>query len=57
MISSNVARRGHASRIFVSRDSTLGRAAGLRLDSVIMTDNLATILETELDSVLVISRT
>ncbi|HZL13949.1 MAG TPA: type II toxin-antitoxin system PemK/MazF family toxin [Verrucomicrobiae bacterium] len=52
MISSNFARRGHPSRIFVSRDSAEGNAAGLRLDSVIMTDNLATILETEMDSVL-----
>ena len=52
MISSNLARRGHASRIFVSRDSADGKAAGLRLDSVLMTDNLATILESEMDSVL-----
>jgi mRNA interferase MazF len=52
MISSNLARRGHASRIFVSRDSVEGKSAGLRLDSVIMTDNLATILETEMDFVL-----
>ena len=52
MISSNLARRGHARRIFVSRDSVAGKAAGLRLDSVVMTDNLATVLETELDSIL-----
>ena len=52
MISSNLARRGHASRVFVGRDSTEGKIAGLRLDSVIMTDNLATILETEIDSIL-----
>jgi mRNA interferase MazF len=52
MISSNLARRGHASRIFAGRDSREGRAAGLRLDSVIMTDNLATILESEMDSIL-----
>jgi mRNA interferase MazF len=52
MISSNLARRGHQSRIFVARDSTAGKTTGLRLDSVIMTDNLATILETELDSAL-----
>ena len=52
MISSNLARRGHPSRIFVSRDSAEGKAAGLRLDSVVMTDNLATILETEIDSIL-----
>jgi mRNA interferase MazF len=50
MISSNLARRGHASRIFISRDSAEGKSAGLRLDSVIMTDNLATILESEMDS-------
>lgn len=50
MISSNLTRRGHASRIFVSRDSVEGKSAGLRLDSVVMTDNLATILATELDS-------
>ena len=52
MISSNLARRGHASRIFVSRDSAEGKAAGLRLDSVMMTDNLATVFETELNSAL-----
>lgn len=49
MISSNLARCGHASRIFISRDSVAGRASGLRLDSVVLTDNLATILETEID--------
>ena len=48
-LSSNLARRGHASRIFVSRDSAEGKAAGLRLDSVIMTDNLATIHDSEID--------
>lgn len=52
MISSNLARRGHASRIFVGHDSGEGKAAGLRLDSVTMTDNLATILESETDSIL-----
>jgi mRNA interferase MazF len=52
MISSNLARRGHPSRIFVSRDSAEGKAAGLRLDSVIMTDNLATVFEMELNSAL-----
>ena len=52
MISSNLARRGHPSRIFVSRDSAEGNAAGLRLDSVIMTDNLATVFEMEMNSIL-----
>ena len=52
MISSNLARRGHPSRVFVSAASVEGRAGGLRLDSVVMTDNLATVFETEIDSVL-----
>ena len=52
MISSNLARRGHPSRVFVSVTSVEGKAAGLRLDSVLMTDNLATVLESEIDSVL-----
>ena len=52
MISSNLARRGHPSRLFISTASPEGKAAGLRLDSVLMTDNLATVLETEIDSVL-----
>jgi len=52
MISSNLARRGHPSRIFVGLNSAAGKAAGLRLDSVVMTDNLATVLDSEIDSVL-----
>lgn len=52
MISSNLVRRGHPSRVFFARDSKEGKTAGLRLDSVVMTDNIATILETEMDSIL-----
>jgi len=52
MISSNLARRGHPSRLFIGVSSAEGKAAGLRLDSVVMTDNLATVLENEIDSVL-----
>jgi mRNA interferase MazF len=52
MISSNLARAGHPSRVTVQANSSEGRKAGLRLDSVILTDNLATIRETEIDSVL-----
>jgi mRNA interferase MazF len=52
MVSSNLARRGHASRLFVGVASAEGKAAGLRLDSVIMTDNLTTVLESEIGSVL-----
>ncbi|MBI5525327.1 MAG: type II toxin-antitoxin system PemK/MazF family toxin [Deltaproteobacteria bacterium] len=49
MITSNLARTGHASRVAIARDSTEGRHAGLLTDSVVMTDNLATVLENEID--------
>ena len=52
MISSNLARRGHASRVFISAASREGKAAGVRLDSVVMTDNLAAVLEREIDPAL-----
>jgi len=52
MISSNLARRGHPSRVFIPVSSPEGKAAGLRLDSVVMTDNLVTIMESEIDSIL-----
>jgi len=49
MISSNLSRAGHPSRVAVMQSSPEGRQMGLRTDSVIMTDNLATILESEID--------
>jgi mRNA interferase MazF len=52
MISSNLARRGHPSRVFITAASPEGKAAGVRLDSVVMTDNLATVMESEIDSTL-----
>ena len=52
MNSSNLARRGHPSRVFVGVNSAAARTAGLLLDSVIMADNLATVLDSEIDSVL-----
>jgi mRNA interferase MazF len=45
MITSNIARRDHPSRVFVPLDSPEAKDAGLRTDSVIMTDNLATVLD------------
>jgi mRNA interferase MazF len=45
MITSNLARRNHPSRIFIPLNSPTAVTAGLRTDSVIMTDNLATVLE------------
>ena len=44
MITSNLSRRGHPSRVFVPFNSPEAREAGLRTDSVVMTDNIATLL-------------
>jgi mRNA interferase MazF len=52
MITSNMARALHPSRIAVKMQSAVGKTSGLRSDSVIMTDNLATIFETEIDRVI-----
>ncbi|MBI3465870.1 MAG: type II toxin-antitoxin system PemK/MazF family toxin [Planctomycetes bacterium] len=52
MITSNLTRAGHPSRVTISLTSPEGTATGLRTDSVIMTDNLATVADAELDSVL-----
>jgi mRNA interferase MazF len=52
MISSNLARLGHPSRIAIRLATPEGAGTGLRLDSVIMTDNVATILNTALHRVL-----
>ena len=49
MITSNLARAGHPSRVLVSLATPQGQQTGLLTDSVIMTDNLATVLETEID--------
>ena len=50
MITSNLARRGHPSRYFVSISSEAGRHSGLLTDSVVMTDNLATVFSVGIDS-------
>lgn len=52
MISSNVTRASHASRLLIMAGSIEGRQAGLPLDSVIATDNLATVRVSEIDSML-----
>jgi mRNA interferase MazF len=49
MISSNPARAGHPSRVSIAQSSREGQQMGLRTDSVVMTDNLATVLELEID--------
>src|SRR5438128_2240206 len=52
MITSNRARAGHPSRVVVSLATPEGRQTGLHTDSVLMTDNLATVLDMEVDRVL-----
>jgi mRNA interferase MazF len=49
MITSNMVRAGHTSRIQIAHNSAAGAQMGVRTDSVIMTDNLATILDSEID--------
>lgn len=45
MISSNMSRAHHPSRVLFHLDTPEGKASGLLTDSVVMTDNLATIME------------
>jgi len=52
MITSNMARAGHPSRVIVRVDSERAKGSGLLTDSVIMTDNLATIHYLEIDRVI-----
>jgi mRNA interferase MazF len=49
MITSNQSRSGHPSRVTVSQSSPQGLSMGLLSDSVVMTDNLATVLNSEID--------
>jgi mRNA interferase MazF len=52
MITSNMARAGHPSRFAVSHSSLVGRQMGLMTDSVVMTDNLATVFDREIDRII-----
>ena len=49
MITSNMMPSGHPSRVTLVRNSSQGGESGILMDSVVMTDNLATIRETEID--------
>lgn len=49
MITSNMFRSGHQSRITVLQNSPEGRTAGILSDSIIMADNLVTVLDKEID--------
>jgi mRNA interferase MazF len=52
LVTSNMARAGHPSRLLVSVASSEGQKTGLRTDSVIVTDNLATVRDVEITAVL-----
>ena len=52
MITSNLARAGHSSRVSVSLSTIEGKQSGLKTESVIMTDNIATIVDDEIDRVI-----
>jgi mRNA interferase MazF len=49
MITSNMTRAGHPSRVTLVRNSSRGRESGILMDSVVMTDNVATVREVEID--------
>ncbi|MEQ8187749.1 MAG: type II toxin-antitoxin system PemK/MazF family toxin [Candidatus Eremiobacterota bacterium] len=48
MITSNFLRKGHLSRIFVDISTETGKKTGLMGNSVIMTDNIATVQFSEI---------
>jgi mRNA interferase MazF len=52
MITSRLFRGDHPSRVLVSLSASEGQQSGLLSDSVVMTDNLATIEENEIDRVI-----
>ena len=52
MITSRLFRANHPSRVTVSLATPEGRQSGLLTESVVMTDNLATIAETEIDRII-----
>jgi mRNA interferase MazF len=52
MITSKVFRADHPSRVVVLRSTPEGQQSGSLTDSVVMTDNLATIAEAVIDRVI-----
>ena len=49
MITSNMARAGQPSRVLVDITTSEGQQTGLITNSVIMTDNIVTVLDSEID--------
>ena len=52
MITGKIFRANHPSRVLVSLASPEGKESGLLSDSVVMTDNLATITEAAIDCII-----
>lgn len=52
MISSRMFRANHPSRVAVLLSTPEGRQSGLLMDSVVLTDNLATVAESAIDRVI-----
>lgn len=52
MITSNMERAKHPSRVPILLSTPEGQSSGLLTDSVVMADNLATIKETEMERVI-----
>jgi len=49
MITSNLSRDGYPCRVRIDKKTKEGKSAGILTDSVIMTDNLATVRLVEID--------
>lgn len=49
MITSRMFRSNHSCRVTIRISSSKGKQSGLLTDSVVMTDNLATVAESEID--------
>ena len=52
MITSRMFRAGHSSRVLIRRASPEGQQSGLLTDSLVMTDNLATVTDKAIDRVI-----
>lgn len=52
MVSSRMFRANHPSRVAILLNSSVGNKSGLLMDSVVMTDNLATIMELAIEEVI-----
>jgi mRNA interferase MazF len=52
MVTSRIFRANHPSRVLISLSTPDGKQSGLLSDSVVMTDNLATVIETAINRVI-----